>query len=353
MFEENATAYPVEEYKKTQSIERLSSTELLLNPSYFAQMTQLAKMLAHGSAIAIPNELKGKEGDCFLMVLQSVIWNINPMAVLSDSSVINGKLATGGKLAHSILVQSGAIQEKRLKPEYFGDWSKISGNIKNGTKTGKDGKSYAAKVPGWNDADEKDVGIKVYATLTGEDKPSEYKLYLSQCTIRNSPEWVTDPEQQIFYLATRKFIRRHCPWVLNGVYAKDELEEDVSPTLINLNQKPKTPIIDIKKEGVAASSEENPFFTKLANCKSVDEVEALRPDVSMMKGNVKAQAIAAFKEKKEFFTVPNPPTFEELKAQLVTGDIPEVLARANHLTVAQQAALKAEANAILDSMSEG
>ena len=105
-------------------------------------------------------------------------------------------------------------------------------------KTGKGGSTYQA--PGWTPADEKGCGVKVWATLKGEDEPRELELLLSQATVRNSTLWASDPKQQLAYLAVKRWSRLYTPDVIMGVYTPDELaeipgEKNITPGASELN----------------------------------------------------------------------------------------------------------------------
>jgi hypothetical protein len=52
-------------------------------------------------------------------------------------------------------------------------------------------------------------------------------------SVRNSPLWVSDPRQQLAYLAIKRWSRLYTPDVILGVYTPDEIVEreelDVTP----------------------------------------------------------------------------------------------------------------------------
>lgn len=47
---------------------------------------------------------------------------------------------------------------------------------------------------------------------------------LGQITVKNSPLWKTDPDQQLAYYTGRSWARRYAPEMLLGIYDVDELE---------------------------------------------------------------------------------------------------------------------------------
>lgn len=333
---------------------RYSSSDLILDPVKFNQITALGNMLSSGAGVSIPVELKGKPGDCALVVMQSIIWDINPLAVMAEAFVINGKISYSGKLVHTILHQSGAISGD-VGYEFFGDWHKIIG--KYDIKTNDKGKQY--RVPAWKMQDEEGLGVVVSATLAETGVTKEYRLLLSQCAIRNSTEWATDTQQQICYIGVRKFVRRHCPWVLSGVYAKDEMDDDFSGAK-ELNVQPNTsgkaPDIGSKGKSHQAYTSSAQIIARINSCKTSAEVEALRQEVGALKGNPRKEAVAAFHEKMNSLTVSgevvHKKSFAEIEDQINANPssapdfvTPELIA---HLPVDQQAAITKLANTAFD-----
>lgn len=334
---------------------RYSSSDLILDPVKFNQITALGNMLSSGAGVSIPVELKGKPGDCALVVMQSIIWDINPLAVMAEAFVINGKISYSGKLVHTILHQSGAIAGD-VGYEFFGDWHKIIG--KYDIKTNDKGKQY--RVPAWKLQDEEGLGVIVSATLAETGITKEYRLLLSQCAIRNSTEWATDTQQQICYIGVRKFVRRHCPWVLSGVYAKDEMDDDFSGAK-ELNGQPKAQSqpLDIGSKGKSQpdSAGAAQIIARINACKTSADVEALRQEVGALKGNPRKEAVAAFHEKMNALTVSgevvHKKSFAEIEEQINANPssalefvTPELIA---HLPKDQQTAISKLANTVFDS----
>ena len=200
---------------------------------------------------------------------------------------------------------------------------------------------------------EEGLGVIVRGEIKGEDKPRSWTVYMNQCETRNSPLWKLKPKQQLYYVCAKEFVRTHTPEVLLGVYTDDELKTSDTP-MPQANDYPRVVNLPIK-QSEPTKSEDHPFFAKLASCKSADDVEALRVDINMMRGEVRKQAIAEFTAKKESFTVPAdaPKTFEQLMALLQTSDPVSVVEMSGHLKAHEQAALKVEANRIIDSSMVG
>ena len=206
------------------------STALILEPRHLQQMMAVAEIMAKGIS-TVPRHLQKNVGDCLAVVMQATQWGMNPFAVAQKTHVVNGALGYEAQLVNAV-VNTMAPTKDRINYEWFGDWSKVMGKFEerqSKKKVDEDtGKLLTYRVPAWNIKDEADLGVKVWATMKGEDKPRELTLLLVQCRVRNSPLWADDPRQQIAYLAVKRWTRLHCPDVLLGVYTPDELVERTS-----------------------------------------------------------------------------------------------------------------------------
>ncbi len=205
------------------------ASAIFFDDKLFAKLNQLAEIMSSG-ACTVPAHLRGNKGDCFAILTQAVQWKMNPFAVAQKTHIINGILGYEAQLVNSV-INSMAPTKDRLHYEWFGDWNKVIGKFK--WEEGKTGKLY--QKPAWAPEDEKGLGVKVWATLKGEDKPRVLELLLSQATVRNSTLWASDPKQQLAYLAAKRWARLYCPDVIMGVYTPDELEEievvkNITPT---------------------------------------------------------------------------------------------------------------------------
>ncbi|WP_051997555.1 RecT family recombinase [Grimontia indica] len=103
------------------------------------------------------------------------------------------------------VINTMAPTKDRLHYEWFGDWDKYI-------------------HAGLQKKDEDGLGVRVWATLKGETEPRQLEILLKPITVRNSPNWKSDPRQQIAYLAVKRWSRLYCPDVILGVYTPDELD---------------------------------------------------------------------------------------------------------------------------------
>ena len=194
------------------------STALILDDKSFDRMMAVAKVMATGRA-TIPQHLRN-EGDCLAVIMQAMQWGLNPWAVAQKTHVTQGgALGYEAQLINAVIIAKAPIKH-RPDFRFIGDWSKILGNVKE-MKSDKGGKYY---VSNWNPADEADLGVICSCHLIGEDEPREITVMMSQAWPRFSTQWATDPQQQITYLAVRKWSRRYAPDVILGVNTTDELE---------------------------------------------------------------------------------------------------------------------------------
>ena len=195
-----------------------SSYALLMDNNSLERLERIADLMASGKT-TIPQHLRGSRGDCFAVVLQSMQWGMNPIAVAQKTHLVNGTLGYEGQLVAAVVNTSKAVKD-RFHFEWYGPWEKVIGKF-----TIKRGEKGEYRVPGWGMSDEEGCGIRVWATLKGEAEPRVLDLLLAQARVRNSTQWADDPKQQLAYLAQKKWARLYAPDVILGVYTPDELAE--------------------------------------------------------------------------------------------------------------------------------
>ncbi len=225
------------------------SRALVLDKGSMDSMMRVADLMA-SSKVTIPQHLRNSPGDCMAVVMQAMQWGMNPFSIAQKTHLSQGgALGYEAQLVNAVIVASGAIKGQP-EFEFIGDWSRILGKVEE-RKSDKGGKYYA---PTYSKSDEDGLGVICTATLSGETNPRSITIMMSQCYPRFSTQWATDPQQQITYVAVRKFGRRYAPGAILGVYTPDELdgsqpqrEIDITP---KAELKPET-----KKEPPACSDE--------------------------------------------------------------------------------------------------
>lgn len=223
------------EYAPPNEISQASAFSLVMNNQKLTQLLQFAEIMA-GGRVSVPKHLSGNQADCMAIVLQAMQWGMNPFAVASKTHLSpSGHLGYEAQLISAAVTTCGAVKAQ-FEFEFIGDWNKILGKVQEKTSD-KGGKYYVAN---WDKKLEDGLGVKCRATLRGEQSPREITIMLSQCYPRFSTQWATDPQQQITYVAVRKFARRYAPAALLGVYSIDELDViDITPTVV---AEPKTTV---------------------------------------------------------------------------------------------------------------
>lgn len=268
-----------------------STTAMVLDESTLSKMLSFAKVMA-SSTITIPKHLQGKEGDCLAITMQAMQWGMNPFAVAQKTHVVNGALGYEAQLVAAVINVRAPISG-RLDYEWFGDWAKVNG------KTCSDD----------------NVGVFIWATFKGETEPRRLRLSMAQVGgVRNSPNWASDPRQQLAYLAAKKWSRLHCPDVILGVYTPDELDNltpvDVTPAVIkpgasksdalkqSLKTKPAAPVVSDLEKATSA----------IESAKTLDELAACAKgfsDFVLTEGEIQ-QVKAAYKARKAALQPPDP-----------------------------------------------
>ncbi len=198
----------------------VSTQALVFDPDTINNMMRMAEMMAK-AVVTVPRHLAGKPSDCLAVLFQAAQWKMNPFAVAQKTHMTqSGQLGYEAQLVNAVVTSLAPIRH-RVDFEFIGDWSRILGRVKE--MAGKTGGKYYAQD--WSKADEAGLGVRAFATLKGESEPRTIEVMLSQCWPRFSTQWATDPQQQITYVAVRKWARRYTPDVLLGVYTPDELEQ--------------------------------------------------------------------------------------------------------------------------------
>ncbi len=193
--------------------------DLMMNAPLLAELDKMATRMASAKA-TIPDHLRGSEGDCWAICMQAIQWRMNPYAVAQKTHLVNGTLGYEAQLVNAVITTMAPTRD-RINYEWFGEWERILGKFK--VCPGKNGGEY--RKPDWKPEEEEGLGVRVWATMKGEDKPRVLELLLTQAQVRNSTMWAADPRQQLAYLAVKRWARLHCPDVILGVYTPDELAE--------------------------------------------------------------------------------------------------------------------------------
>jgi hypothetical protein len=168
-----------------------------LMPTSIHEAIQLSEIMA--KANLVPEHLRGKSGDCLLIVMQAQRWGMDAVSVAQCTSVVHGKLCYEGKLVAAALYAMGAI-EGRLEYDIRGEGQSSTITV-IGTPRGATGpQSVTGNVKDW----------RTFA----KDKNGNQ--------VDNA--WDKSPHDMLVYRGTRQWARRYAPEALLGVYTPDEIE---------------------------------------------------------------------------------------------------------------------------------
>lgn len=169
----------------------------MLLPQSLQDVMTFAKLMASAD-IAVPKHLRGNEGACLAVSMQAFRWEMDPFAVANKSYFVNDRIAYEAQLI-------AAVVQTRAPIIGFPIYS-YSG----------EGPTRRCKV----EVTMRDNTVQPYETPMFKD-----------ITVKNSPLWKSDLDQQLGYFAIRSWARRYSPEVILGVYTPDEVAvmKDVTP----------------------------------------------------------------------------------------------------------------------------
>ncbi len=132
-------------------------------------------------------------------------------------------------------------------------------------------------------------------------------VLLSADDTRNSPLWVSKPDQQIAYLGVKYWARLYCPHVILGVYTPDEIEQPTERE-INPASAHKMSLADIKGENVVNTQDpQEPsvnidtlaqdFRDRIEAAQDVDSAKAVRADIETAKATLGSALFTELKNK--------------------------------------------------------
>lgn len=285
---------------KTQMIDNIS---ILTNGELFERLRTLSAVMANSGAF-VPEHFRGKPDACMAVVMQAARWGMDPFAVAQKTFIVgnSGVLGYEAQLVNAVVTNMSPTKD-RLHFDWFGAWENIIGRFVE--KTNGQGKKYIA--PGWDMKDEAGVGVRVWATMKGEDEPRELVLMLSQAQVRNSTLWASDPRQQLAYLGVKRWARLHCPDVILGVYTADEIEER-QEKVINPAQQQRITLGEITRGApeTTTSAQESgtnidvladEFRDRIETAQSVDQAKAVRADIESAKATLGSALFTELKNK--------------------------------------------------------
>lgn len=176
---------------KSQTLEMGVSDAGGLDYTSASQFMEFAKMMALAN-VALPKHLRGNPGACLAIAMQASEWKMSPFQVANKSYSVNDRLAYEAQLVNAVILRRAPLRS-RFRITYEGD-----------------GASRRCTVA---------------VTTTDGEEVSYTSPPIGSITVKNSPLWKSDPDQQLFYFSSRSLCRRHFPDVLLGIYTPDELSD--------------------------------------------------------------------------------------------------------------------------------
>jgi len=292
-----------------QAPNTISANNAIFNVQALTQLQAVAGLMAQ-AAVTVPEHLRGNPADCMAIIMQAMQWGMNPYAVAQKTHLVNGVLGYEAQLVNAVISSSNAIVG-RFHYEYEGDWSKCASSREEIVKKpAKGGGTYDKKemVRGWTSADEQGLSVRVGAVIRGESEITWGEpVFLSSVITRNSPLWISNPKQQIAYLALKYWARLYCPAVVLGVYTPDEVEQRAEKE-INPAPAQRVSLADIKGDSVTTthSAQESAanidamadeFRDRIEAAQDVDGAKALRADIETAKATLGSALFTELKNK--------------------------------------------------------
>lgn len=278
-----------------QAPNTISATNSIFNVQALGQLQAFAGLMAQ-AAVTVPDHLRGNSADCMAIIMQAMQWGMNPYAVAQKTHLVNGVLGYEAQLVNAVISSSNAIVG-RFHYEYEGDWSKCASSREEIVKKpAKGGGTYDKKemVRGWTSADEQGLSVRVGAVIRGESEITWGEpVFLSSVITRNSPLWISNPKQQIAYLALKYWARLYCPAVVLGVYTPDEVEQrtekEINPapaqrvSLANIQDDSVTTTHSAQESAANINAMADEFRDRIENAEDVDAAKAVRADIETAK----------------------------------------------------------------------
>lgn len=209
----------------------------------WAQVVDLAKYMST-SGFCVRKELRNNVGACIAIIDLATRWAFSHWQLARVCYVINDVLCFESQVIHAVIEKFAPLKQ-RLRVEYVGEGERRRAIIKGHFKGELDEVTY--------------------------ESPEIGKI-----SPKNSPLWKTDPDQQLFYLASQRWAKRYCPDVLLGIHDADQISDAPSIAPIGFeNAKDVTPNLGARLGAVAEDS-----FAAEKTLAGIDEaLEAAREGV--------------------------------------------------------------------------
>jgi ribosome modulation factor len=184
------------------------------------EIVKFSKLMSQAGEM-LPEHLRMKPPLCMAVTMRAIHWGFDPFALAMETY----QAKQGGPIGYQAKVFTAALKNSAgitLEYRYEGDVKILDKPVQSAR-----GNQIAARTATGN--------RKCIAFAEIDGKLLEYETpELDGITIKNSPQWHNDPDQQLAYFAGRGWARRYMPSVMMGAYSSDEVKEmkpmrDVTP----------------------------------------------------------------------------------------------------------------------------
>ena len=161
-----------------------------LTPNSLNEVVRFAEVMSKGD-FCLPKVYRNNPGACMAVAMIALDIQMNPFQVAQKCYQVNGQMGMESQLMVAIVNARAGLAEP-LEYSFDGE------------------------------------GLEMSCTVRGVLKGGHERTYssppISALTVKNSPLWKTDPQQQLGYYAARSWARRYCPEVIMGLYSVDEAQ---------------------------------------------------------------------------------------------------------------------------------
>ena len=165
----------------------------IYHPDNWQQIQPMADALCQSTVV--PKLYQGNHANCLIAIEMAHRLNMSPLQVMQNMYIVHGTPGWSAQFIAALINNSGLYD--RLKYRYDGD-----GNARGCTAYARD-RETGKMVEGTR------VSMKMAKAEGWEGK--------------SGSKWKTMPEQMLCYRAAAFFGRQHCPDVIMGMYAPDEV----------------------------------------------------------------------------------------------------------------------------------
>lgn len=188
------------------------STGIYGSSDSFNLAYQMAKGLSQSTIV--PQNFQRNEANCLIAISQARKFDIDPLTVMQNLYVIQGRPSWKASFLIAMINNSGKF-DMELQYE----------------ETEKDGEPYSCQC--WTEKDGRRVdGIKVTMDMAKKEG----------WTAKNGSKWKTLPQLMLRYRAASFFANLNCPELTSGMYTKEELQDN------DFDKKDKASINDLLQE---------------------------------------------------------------------------------------------------------